>query len=111
MPLGFDELADGAQEAIKCTFGETQTVEYRPITGAPYDIVAVYNDRHQQIDPDTERLVSSNQPTLGVKLSDLTAVPVKGDKVFITKRAKEYIVHDSQEDGEGWSELFLYEVG
>lgn len=109
MPLGFDELASGVQESIKCTFGETQTVTYLPKAGGSIDIVAVFNDQHTAVDPDTEQVVASNVITLGVKLSDLPAAPVKGDKVSVTKRGKTYRVSDSQEDGQGWTELYLHE--
>lgn len=108
MPLGFDEITSDMHECIKDTFGETETVTYKPTTGPEKVIVGVFNTRHTVVDPDTEQVLSSNQPTLGVKLSDLDAAPVKGDLVNI--RSQDYRVHDSQEDGEGWSELFLYEV-
>lgn len=94
-PVDFDVLAARAFDQIK----RSLTVEalYIPKTGAPKRIRGVFDDRVQEVDPDTERVISSNIYTLGIKLSDLSAVPVKGDRVRI-KRI-DYLVQDSREDG------------
>lgn len=108
-PLGFDKLAESVHDCIKDTFGETQTVTYTPkSTGVAETIIGVFNTRHQVVDPDTEQVVDSNVPTLGIKRADISVDPVKGDLVVV--RSLEYRVHSSQEDGEGWIELYLYEV-
>ncbi len=112
MPLGFDDLTDDIQECIKDTFGETLSVTYEPKAGGgPSPVEGVFNDQHTLVDPDTERVIDSNVITLGVKLVDLPAGdPVKGDKVTVAKRGKTYRVHSSQEDGQGWTEIFLHEI-
>ncbi len=109
MPLDFDDLADDIHENVKCAFGETQAVTYLPLAGGSTVITGVFNDRHNVVDPDTERVIASNIITLGVKLADLPAIPVKNDKVSITKTGKTYRVVNSEEDGQGWTELFLHE--
>jgi hypothetical protein len=93
-------------EAFKKTFGEV--CEYEPLSGGSFSISGIFNDRHVFVDPNTEQVVSTIQPTLGVKLADMPAAPVKGDKV--TLRNVQYVVRDSREDGEGWLHLFMYEV-
>jgi len=103
---GFDKLTSVVHNTIKRTMGED--ADYEPLSGGSFSIVGVFNDRHVFVDPQTEQVVSSNQPTLGVKRADMPADPVKGDK--ITFREKRYTVSDSQEDGEGWIHLFLYEA-
>lgn len=103
---GFDKLTAGIQEHFKNTFGES--VEYEPRLGGSTTLVGVFNDKALFVDPQTQQVVSSQQPTLGVKRSDMDAAPVKGDRVIV--RGKKYLVHDSQEDGEGWLHLFLHEV-
>lgn len=102
----FSDLESIVHETIKDTFGET--VIYEPSTGGGYDLQGVFNNRHIAIDPDTEQTVSSNINTLGVKLADMQNPPKKGD--FVTIRDVKYKVRDTQEDGEGWVNLFLYEV-
>lgn len=90
-----------------CAFGES--VKYIPLkTGSSFTISAIFDGPFEQVDPDTEVVVASNQFTIGVKLSDLQFAPVKGDKVEI--REILYRVIDSQEDGQGGSEIMLHKV-
>lgn len=96
-------------DIIKDTFNEKLDVVFEPLAGGSNTIQGVFNTRHVAVDPNTEQVVSSNQPTLGIKLSDLNAVPRKRDRVKV--RGKTYLVADCQEDGEGWAVLFLHEVG
>lgn len=105
--MSFEELASGIHDVVKDTFGEE--VAFTPLAGgASTSLKGIFNTRYQVVDPNGEQVVSSNQPTLGVKLADLPAPPVKGD--FLLIREKQYQIHDSQEDGEGWLYLFLHEV-
>ncbi len=104
--MNFANLVSSAHDTIKRTFGEEVTFE--PLSGGSFVVLGIYNDRHTFVDPDTEQLVSSNIPTLGVKLADLTQAPSKGDVAVV--RGKRYVVRDNREDGEGWLHLFLYEV-
>lgn len=72
------------------------------------EINAVFDRDYQAVDPDTERVISSNQPMIGVRLRDLPAKPCKGDHVVIGE--EEFKVIDSQEDGQGGASLFLHVV-
>lgn len=105
-PIGFDELTDCIADAATCTFGESIT--YRPQSGGSVDLTGIFNQIHETVDPDTERVVATNQPTLGLRVSDLTFTPEKYDIVIV--RNKEYRVVDSQEDGEAMINLFLHKV-
>lgn len=102
----FSNLAAQTQNAAKVTFGED--VVYSPNEGEDVAAVGVFSKVYELVDPDTENLVSSDQPTLGIKDSDFPKV-VEKNEVF-TIREKVYRVRDSQADGEGWTRLFLYEV-
>ena len=104
--MSFSDLTSKVHDHIKDTFGEIVT--YEPLAGGPYTPKGVFNERFQFVDPDTEQVVSSQQPNLGVKRADLPADPVKGD--IVTVRGVQYRVHDSQEDGEGWVKFLMYEV-
>ena len=88
-----------------CAFGEP--IEYtftrRRITKK---INGIFDEIFEQVDPDTEVVVSSNLLTLGIKLSDLPYPPEKNDRVKLRKTI--YRVVDSQEDGQGGSELILH---
>lgn len=102
----FSNLAVQAQGAAKVTFGED--VIYSPSDGDPVEGTGVFSKVYEIVDPDTENLVSSDQPVLGIKDDDFPKVIEKNE--LFTIRGKNYRVRDSQADGEGWSRLFLYEV-
>lgn len=102
----FSNLAAQTQNAAKVTFGED--VIYTPTEGDAVNVIGVFSKVYEIVDPDTENLVSSDQPTLGIKNSDFPKVVEKGE--LFTIRENTYRVKDSQADGEGWTQLFLYEV-
>jgi hypothetical protein len=91
--------------AIPC-FGEP--VCYQPSVGGNIDITAVFDEDFIAIDPDTEEVISSNAPRIGIKVSDLPFLPTDKDHVVIGDRR--FKVTDSQEDGQGGSTIFLNEV-
>lgn len=104
--MGFKDLTAGIHENVKSVFGEE--IEYEPPSGGSLTITGIFNEKYFFVDPDTEQGISTNQPNVGIKLSDLDSPPVKG--AFVTVRGVKYRVHDSREDGEGWTVLFLYKV-
>ena len=59
-------------------------------------------------DPDTEEIVASNVPMIGIKAANIPFDPEQGDKVRIGKRLFE--VTDSQEDGQGGIRIILHRV-
>ena len=90
------------------TFGGKDPVTYTPVSGAPVSIMGVFNEAYQPIDNATGLPLSSTQPALGVRLSDLPAAPRKGDKATI--KTKTYKVMDSHPDGGGGAILLLHET-
>lgn len=102
-PVDFEALAKAAFDEIKCGLGTE--AEYLPKSGGQFSVRGVFDDRIQEVDPDTEIAVSSNIYSFGVKIDDLPAPPQKGDKVLISGVA--YRVIDSQEDGAQGVSTFL----
>ena len=94
-PRDFEDLAKCAFDSIKNALGVDLT--YQPKIGGVFAIKGVFDDRAQEVDPDTEQPVSSNIFTLGIKLDDIPRPPVKGDKVVIKKQL--YRVINALEDG------------
>ena len=100
----FDKLASTAFDSIKNTLGVN--AEYKPRSGGVFSIRGVFDNRGQEVDPDTEVVISSNVISFGVKLSDLPGKPIKGDVVTVSQ--KNYRVVDVQDDGiEGVSAVLI----
>jgi len=89
------------------TLGEK--VQYRPKAGGSIIINAVFDNEYESVDPETEQLVSSNIPRIGIRLSDLSSPPEKGDKL-VTEDGQTYKVTDPREDGQGGATLYLHKV-
>jgi len=105
-PQGFKGLVDDLLGvAIPC-FG--QKVIYRSKAGGEKEIEAVFDRDFQAVDPNTESLVATNQPMIGVRTRDLPAKPCKGDRVTIEDEV--FKVIDSQEDGQGGSSILLHRI-
>jgi len=85
------------------TFGEE--VRYSPTKGGDYRMVAVFDRNFQQVDPDTEVVIASNIPALGVNLNNMFEAPEQGDMVDI--KGELFRVTDSQEDGQGGATLIM----
>jgi hypothetical protein len=101
---GFGDLADCILQASLDSFGEE--VVYLPKTGGQETKCGIFDNRFEQVDPDTEMVVASNQVTLGVKLSDFSNPIAKNDKFII--REITYRVIDVQEDGVAGARVFLH---
>ena len=90
-----------------CAFGEP--VKYFPKNAVgSFTVQAIFDGPFEEVDPDTETTISSNQFSLGLKLSDLPSPPEKYDRVQV--REVNYRVIDAQEDGQGGVELLLHKV-
>lgn len=94
-PIDFEQHTKDAFEEIKCAVGIAAI--YIPKTGGQFSIVGIFDNRAQEIDPDTEIPVSSNVYTFGLKLDDIPFAPVKGDQLLI--KTIRYRVIDVLEDG------------
>lgn len=105
----FDKLVCGILDCAVDVFGFDVT--YMPVAGGSFTIRAIFDNNFQQVDPDTETVIASNIPRLNLKLKDLKdvgVVPCKKDRVDV--KGTLYQVVDSQEDGQGASELWLHKV-
>lgn len=87
------------------TFGEDCSY-YPPDRNGSFLIRGVFDNNYQAVDPDTEQVISANQPVLGVNLFDLDfEMKIKG-KVKI--RNLTYIINEIREDGQGGAKLILH---
>ena len=82
--MSFKGLVDSMLGTIIPCLGEADGViyqhklEHRSV-GSPYKINAVFDEFFEFVDPDTEALVSSNQPRIGIRLRDLKDPPREAD--------------------------------
>lgn len=105
--MGFKDLVDCALGAIIPLCGESKGVRYKHLSGgAEYKINAVFDESWELVDPETEAIISSNQPKIGIRLRDLVRKPEQDDKVIIGSR--HFLVKDSLEDGQGGADLILH---
>jgi len=102
--VDFRDRVDRLLGTATKTFGET--VILLPKKGGRYSIKGIFDNEYEAIDPDTEELISSEQPVLGINLHSLEIRPRKYDKVKI--RNLTYQVIDVREDGQGGASLILH---
>lgn len=87
-------------------FGEAVTLY--PTSGGVYKLRGVFNNEYQIVDPDTEQVISANQPALGINLNDFKGT-IKTDDIVVIRDFKFKIV-DKREDGQGGAVLLLHKV-
>ena len=104
--MSFKELVGGLLDVAIPTFGES--IDYRPKKGGSFTIDAVFDESFEQVDPNSEEIVASNVPVIGIKASNIPFPPEQGDEVRIDQRR--FKVTDSQEDGQGGISVFMYEL-
>lgn len=89
---------------------EAESVTFTPAGGPPIVVRGIFNNVWREVDPGTDAIISTNQPNLGIRLSDFgTRPPRDGDTVTVNGIA--YRVSDPQEDGEGGCKILLHKIG
>lgn len=105
--MDFRDHADRILQKATATFGED--VKFFPKkAGGVFIIRGVFDSKYQVIDPETQELISTNKPGLGVNLNDFTVQPVQDDEFEI--RGIKFRVTEKQEDGQGGAVLLLNKV-
>lgn len=91
-----------------CTKNFGEAVTYFPRTGGSVQLQAIFDNDYESVDPETEQLVSSNQPVLGVNLNDVNFEMKINDTVQV--RNLRYRVIEVREDGQGGAQLLLHKT-
>jgi hypothetical protein len=93
---------------LQKVFGES--VNYRPATGAAYDITGIFDRAYTQdiqpLDPG-DPSINTTLPVLGVRDAVFTIPPTKGDRVYIYRVDTVFVIKDIQPDSHGGSKLIL----
>jgi hypothetical protein len=93
-------------------FGEDadQRPTYTPqATGVGFPIDGVFDRPFHAatLEADGDAAFATRKPSLGVRLAQFPADPVKGDKVYVPSVPQTYLVSDVHPDGKGWALLDL----
>lgn len=83
-------------------------VTYSKVVNSEENLRGVFDSKYQIVDPETEEIISTNKPGVGVNLNDFEVIPVQGDEFFI--QGIWFRVTDKQEDGQGGAVLLLNKV-
>lgn len=106
---GFKSKVDKLLDVALKVLGEESSVRYESVRGGAVEISAVFDKDWEGVDPDSETIISSNQPALGVKLADLPGGEAEQDDVFYIGKEK-YLVWDVRPDGQGGATLLAHEL-
>ena len=98
------ETTDQVLGICEETFGEI--VVYTPQGQDSISLNGIYDDLYEAVDPNSNTIITSDQPILGIRNSDLGVTPHQGDAV--TVRGENFTVKEVQTDGQGGSKLFLH---
>jgi len=90
-------------------FGENVQPTFMPAAGGSFPIDGVFDRPYHGLvlEADGEPGFATRKPVIGVRLSQFTVDPLKGDKVFIPSVPETYIVSDVRPDGKGHAVLEL----
>lgn len=88
------------------TFGED--VVYTPQGQPAVNMTGIFDELYEGVDPNTNAIITSRQPILGIRDSDLGLTPRQDDQVLV--RGILYRVKEVETDGQGGSRLYLHKV-
>lgn len=101
--MSFADLTAGVLSACRDAFGEAVT--YTPQGESAESIRGIFNAKSTVINDGIPIL--TNDPSLGVKLSDFTSTNAPQDEDTVVVRGTTYKVAEVSRDGEGGAELRL----
>lgn len=103
--IDFDALVLGP--AMQ-TFAEPFTVH--PIDDQPYSIRGIWSERPNDIVVGDELISSGQIRTIGIRLSEVSAVPQQGWIIRRDRTGTEFIIDDLDDDGQGGSIITVKEA-
>lgn len=106
--MEWDDIVDAKiLTPLQKTFGTAIT--YQPAVGAPFQITGIYDKAFFGVDPTTGEAVVTNQPTVGVQLSQFAGqpLPLQGDQLLVIRSGEQWEVREVHPDGHGAARLML----
>lgn len=91
------------------TFRQRSTgTEYTKVKDSDVNLKGVFDAKYQIVDPETEEIISTNRPGIGVNLNDFEVIPIQQDEIMV--RGIWFRISDKQEDGQGGAVFLLNKV-
>lgn len=106
--MEWDDVVDAKiLSPLQRRFGTAIT--YQPATGVPFPISGIYDKAFFGVDPTTGESVVTNQPTVGVQMSQFSghANPLQGDQLTILRTGEVWVIREVHPDGHGAARLML----
>lgn len=107
--MDWDDIVDGKiLGPLMAQFGTAIT--YMPAVGGSFQITGAYDKAFFGVDPVTGSTVVTNQPTVGIQVSQFTLVgiePQQYDTLTINKTGEQWQVREVHLDGHGGGRLML----
>ena len=104
---------DGLSEDLDNVFFNNlefaESVLYSNGSDPDFNVNAIFDNEHEEVDPDTGLVVTDTNPQIRVKEKDFLTIPLKL-KDNVTVRGVQYYIVDKQPDGVGTILLLLNEV-
>lgn len=111
-PQGFLASADDVLQRCLDTFGVEAF--YQAFGAEPAQIPngGIFRETHREIEEQTGMVVTSQQPTLDVRRTEVPAEVGDNDRVLVGPEGarRTFLVEDVQKDGEVGAKIFLNEV-
>lgn len=102
--MDFRDHVDSILRSATRAFGEE--VKFYTESAGPFLVQAIFSNEYQAVDLDLQKTVSTNQPNLGINLSDIV-FEFKIKEVEVEVRGIRFRITDKREDGQGGALLML----
>jgi hypothetical protein len=86
-----------------------QPATYYDAANQPTEVRGIFSRTFVSIDPGTGATISSEQPNLAVRLSDLPEAPAEGRLIEVEGEPLPFTISEVRRDGQGMAVLVLYE--
>lgn len=104
--MDWDDIVDGKiLGPLTKQFGTAIT--FMPAVGGSFQIVGIYDKAFFGVDVTTGATVVTQQPTVGIQLSQFPVEPQQYDTLMINKTGEQWQVREVHLDGHGGGRLML----
>jgi hypothetical protein len=108
--MDWDDIVDGKiLGPLMAQFGTAIT--YMPVDGGSFQITGAYDKAFFGVDPVTGSTVVTQQPTVGIQVSQFPVEPQQYDTLMINKTGEQWQVREVHLDGHGGGRLMLNVIG